>query len=952
MDIWQQFHGPNAGYILEQYEQFLEDPTSVSEQLQAYFQYWQAQYEPANGQIMEQTAVPASLPTTDIVVKNFTRTTAPIVNQSSTDAVTGAVNLAQALREYGHLAATLDPLGFPRKTPAPASLQLETYGLTKEDVEKLPGYIIGGPIQAENAWQAIQELQNIYCGNIGYDYDHLSDPDEVQWLREAAEGGRFRSPKMPIDSIGLLKRLTEVEAFEQFLHRVFPGKKRFSIEGLDIMVPILDEIVTASATNDINNILIGMAHRGRLNVMTHILGQPYEIILTQFKDPHQVDYYANRNSRGWTGDVKYHMGASRSVAGAETINLEIKIAPNPSHLEHVNPVVEGMARAAGTFVDKPGHPKFNHVVTIPVVIHGDAAFSGQGVVAETLNMYRLRGYRVGGTIHIIANNQIGFTTFNWAARSTIYASDLAKGFKIPVVHVNADDPEACIEAARLAFAYRQKFQKDFLIDLVGYRRYGHNEGDEPAYTQPMMYHTVDRHPTVRQLWANTLINRQTVQQAEVDQAWDAQMDKLQTIYTSLEAETLADELEPQAPKPPQGVAKTVKTAVPADTLRQLNQSLLTPPDWFKMHSKLKRVMKRRTTALDDIDEKLIDWGTAETLAYATILQEGTAIRLTGEDVERGTFSHRHVLWRDSKTGKAHVPLQEIPEVTASFEVRNSPLSENAAIAFEFGYNIQAPERLTIWEAQFGDFVNGAQAMLDEYLFSGNAKWELKPSLVLLLPHGYEGQGPDHSSARPERFLQLAAKTNCRIVNPTTSTQIFHLLRRQAKLLKIDPLPLVVMSPKSLLRHPLAASSLRDLSEGAWQAVIDDPMLDAEQKTAVRRVVLCSGKVYTDLYTVQQRDPQNQQVALVRVEQLYVFPEKELQAVIDGYPNVEEIVWVQEEPANMGAWSYIRPRLARLFGKEVRYIGRPRRASPAEGSHTWHIRNQNAIVEFAFQFENE
>lgn len=937
MNIWQQFHGPNAGYILELYEKYQQDPNSVDAATRAQFEVWSPPVEIGqNGAALRETVAPSA--------------PSPAFQPEK---IVGVANLAQGIRKFGHLGSQIDPLGL-FNPPGDPDLELESHNLTEEDLRQLPASLIGGPAAANkaNAYEAINALRQIYSSSIGFDYAHVRVPEERQWLQEMVETRRFRPPATPIDNTDLLRRLTEVETFELFLHRIFPGKTRFSIEGLDMMVPMLDEIIGGAAEAEVFNVLIGMAHRGRLNVLAHILQRPYEEILTQFKDPAQHNRYEGRNSRGWTGDVKYHAGADRFVDFEEDdiVDLVIKMTPNPSHLEHVNPVVVGMARAAGTMVDEPGPPRFKHSITLPILIHGDAAFSGQGIVAETLNMHRLRGYRVGGTIHIIANNQVGFTTNYWSGRSTRYASDLAKGFKIPIVHVNANDPEACIEVARLAIAYRQRFQEDFLIDLVGYRRYGHNEGDEPRFTQPRMYQAVDSLPTVRQLWAASLIERGEIAESDPEQFVEQKMEDLQKTYESLKLQEIADTLEPQSEMPPKGAAKKVKTAVPAKTLRELNKALLEMPDDFNVNKKLARAMQKRQTALDDAAENSVDWATAEDLALASILAEGTAIRFTGEDVERGTFSHRHALFRDQEDGRIYVPLQNIPQAKAAFEIRNSPLSENATIGFEYGYNIEAPERLVIWEAQYGDFINTAQAIIDEYLVSGYAKWEQTPSLVLLLPHGYEGQGPDHSTARLERFLQLAAKTNMRIAYPTTAAQYFHLLRRQAALLQTDPLPLIVMTPKSLLRHPRSASSLNDLAKGNWQPVIDDPNTTQKNAGDVRRLVLCSGKVYVDLAEIQ-KEREDFAVAVARVEQLYTFPEAELADLLNRYPKLEEVVWLQEEPANMGAWEFMRWQLEELIADRwpLRYIGRPRRASPAEGSSTWHQRNQKAITEHAFKF---
>lgn len=707
---------------------------------------------------------------------------------------------------------------------------------------------------------------------------------------------------------------------------------------------MIDEVIGEAAEAGITNILIGMSHRARLNVLAHVLKKPYEQILSEFKDP--VRATVLRGDLGWTGDVKYHAGARRALGDGRHVQVVVSMAPNPSHLEAVNPVVEGMARAAGTDVSKPGPPRFNPTWTLPILIHGDAAFPGQGVVAETLNLFRLAGYTTGGTVHIIANNQLGFTTLPEEGRSTIFSSDLARGFRIPIIHVNADDPEASIEAARIAFAFRAMFHKDFVIDLVGYRRYGHNEGDEPAFTQPLMYEKIANHPTVRKIWAKTLEERGTIPAGLADELVRKHTEAIQRVMASLKPELV----EQRPEEPPPGAARHAKTAIPAERLRALNSSLLEVPPSFTVNRKLERARARRREMLARLDEKTIDWAAAEELALASILEDGVAIRFTGQDVERGTFSQRHAAFFDAKTGAKFVPLQSLRQAGAAFEIRNSPLSENACLAFEYGYNVQAPERLVIWEAQYGDFLTGAQTVIDEFIASSRAKWGLTPSLVLLLPHGFEGQGPDHSSARPERFLQLAAAVNLRVANATTAAQYFHLLRRQACLLKTDPLPLVVLTPKSLLRHPMVASSLAELAEGHWQSVIDDHRA-REKPGQVRRLVLCSGKVAVDLLVSEQREASSG-VAICRVEQLYPFPEDDLRPLLGEYANLEEVVWLQEEPRNMGAWEFLRLQLARLIDGRwpLLYVGRPRSSSPGEGSSAWHTANQELILTQAFDLK--
>jgi 2-oxoglutarate dehydrogenase E1 component len=914
--FWDQFPGPNAGFVLDLYERYQKDPDSVDPVTRDFFEQW-----PPDIQIS-----PAGK---------------PALHEAK---IVGVVNLAQAIREHGHLAAHLDPLGSaPRGDPA---LELSTYGLTEQDLAQLPANLVGGPIAegAQNALQAIDKLRKVYSSTTGYDFDHIRLPEEREWLRLAAESCRFDFKEDPIDPVVLLDRLTQVEVFERFLHRIFPGKTRFSLEGLDIMVPILDELLGSAAENGIHNILIGMAHRGRLNVLAHILNKPYLQILAEFKDPVRLRKF--REDEGWTGDVKYHAGARRAVKGGEPIDLVVNMAPNPSHLEAVNPVVVGMARAAGTIVNHPGPPLFNYTITLPILIHGDAAFAGQGVVAETLNMSRVHGYRVGGTVHIIANNQLGYTTMPEAGRSTLYASDMAKGFEIPIVHVNADDPEASLQAARMAFAYRARFQKDFLIDLIGYRRYGHNEGDEPSFTQPLMYATIEKHPSVRELWAHNLEENALITKAATDKMVHDHMEEMQKLLESLEAEKQI--VEPVPEPPPPGAARRTKTAVSIERLRKLNEALLQLPQGFSLHRKIEKAMTKRRASLDNPEEPTIEWAAAEELAFATILEDGIAIRLTGQDVERGTFSQRHAAFYDTKTGHSYMPLQSFPQAKSAYEVRNSPLSEAAAVGFEYGYNVQEPGRLVVWEAQYGDFINGAQVHIDEFLTSARSKWGQTPSLVLLLPHGHEGHGPDHSSGRLERFLQLAADTNIRIANCTTAAQYFHLLRRQSLLLKNDPLPLIIMTPKSLLRHPLVASTPRDLARGSWQPVIDDA--DAkEHPDFVRRLVICSGKIFVDLVTSEYRNGSHP-IAIIRVEQLFPFPADILQHAMDGYRNAEEVVWVQEEPENMGAWIFMRERLsAMLDGRlPLRYIGRSANASPAEGSASRHALRQQSIIQQAFE----
>jgi len=912
MTLEEEFHGSNLGFVLDLYDQYQNDPEAVDEPTRKFFE----------------DRKPENLSSVDLRV------------------LIGAVQLAQALRSHGYLAAHLDPLG--SIAPVDPLLTLEFHRLREDDLRGLPASIVNFSGDAKNAQQALESLRSIYSNTIGYDYGHIRNPRERDWLTESAEYGQFRAPQQPIDENQILQRLTQVEAFELFLHRLFPGKTRFSIEGVDMLIPMLDEIIAAAVRVKICAILIGMAHRGRLNVLAHTLHTPYDQILAEFRDP--KGRATTWDELGWTGDVKYHMGAYKALTEDKKIALAIRMPANPSHLEHIDPVIQGMARAANTKVDEPGPPQYFDTASLPILIHGDASFPGQGIVSETLNLSRLPGYSTSGSLHIITNNQLGFTAMDTESRSSLHASDLAKGFEIPIIHVNADDPQACIEAARTAFAYRHKFHKDFVINLIGYRRYGHNEGDEPRFTQPVMYQKVDRHPTVRQLWASALEAQGQLEAGKAEELLESKLKSLQAVNDKLDAEGALQEPVPEVP--PHGAAQKVKTEVSLQRLKELNESLTKFPDSFHLNPKLIKAVERRRKLLDKAGESNIDWAAAEELAFASILEDGIPIRLTGEDSIRGTFSQRHAAFYDAETNQSYIPMQSIPQVKASFEVLNSPLSEAGAVGFEVGYNVQAPERLVMWEAQYGDFINVAQSMLDEFLLSGRAKWGFTPSLVLLLPHGNEGQGPDHSSARIERFLGLAAETNVRIAYPSTAAQYFHLLRRQALLLKTDPLPLIVFTHKGLLRHPLVASSSSLFVEGGWQAVIDDSDLIGERKD-VKNLLLCSGRVYVDLVTNEIRK-ENPDDAIARLEQLYPFPKQALEELIAGYSSIERVIWVQEEPLNMGAWNYLRPRLRELVGDKLslHYVGRPESSSPAEGSTTLYRINQQALIEQAFNIEKQ
>ena len=856
--------------------------------------------------------------------------------------VASAMALVDAIRSHGHLAAHLDPLGSePPGDPALDETELAV-PLPPEVQASIPASMLGVHVEGETLADVLHRLREVYSGTIAYEIEHISDHAERAWLRRAIESGRFRRPLSPDERRALLERLAQVEAFETYLRRAFIGQKQFSIEGLDALVPMLDEAIELAAAGGAHEVVIGIAHRGRLNVLAHTVGRSYAAILREFEGERTIDALVS-DPEGGTGDVKYHLSASepRSTRAGE---VQVTVAANPSHLEAVDPVVEGLARAEQTDRSR-GAGIHDPTVALPVLIHGDASFAGQGVVAETFNLHALDGYSTGGTLHVIANNQIGFTTDPDEGRSTRYSSDLAKGFDVPIVHVNADDPEAALSAARLALAYREEFGHDVVVDLVGYRRFGHNEQDEAAYTQPLLAERIERQPSVRETYAARLVSDGVIDANEATQMFERTLEALRGVHDELRSSFDVPET-PLEPRPALDTGSAVVTSFPSDRLLELNEQLLRTPDGFTVNAKLQRLLDRRHEAVRDGG---IDWGHAEALAFASLLDEGIPIRLSGQDTERGTFSHRHAVLHDAATGETFTPLQQLPSAAASFEIYNSPLSEFAALAFEHGYSIAAPDALVLWEAQFGDFVNGAQIVVDQFIVSGRSKWGQTSRLTLLLPHGYEGNGPEHSSARLERFLQLAAQDNIRIANPTTAAQLFHLLRRQA--LDATARPLVVMTPKGLLRLRQATSTLEDLSTATFEPVLDDTTAD---HGAVRRLVLCSGKIFYDVVGHELRGLAST-VAVARLELLYPFPEDAVARLVASYPELREIVWVQEEPQNMGAWRSIRHRLeeaaehAPHVGGHVGYVGRPWRASPSEGYPTLHQRQQDRIVREALGF---
>jgi 2-oxoglutarate dehydrogenase E1 component len=951
--------GLNVGYAQTLLEQYLENPEAVPEEWRSLFESGDASIVEAlpglarllenlkdgNGAPVQAPAPPAVEPAPQpepqpepaAPVAEEAEPPAPPAAPAAPDetllgAVAAATALIKAYRTHGHLAAHLDPLGSEPVGDPALEADLLVPRLTPELQQAIPASVLRVGVEGETLGDVLPKLRDIYCGTMAYEIEHISDHQERVWLRHAIESGRYRKPLDSEERKKLLARLTEVEGFEHYLKRQFLGQKQFSIEGLDVMVPMLDEAIELGAEAGAHEGVIGMAHRGRLNVLAHIIGRPYEDVLREFEGERTIEAVVAKE--GASGDVKYHLGAvGRRTTKAGDVS--VLLAANPSHLEAVDPVVEGITRAEQT--DRSSRTgDHDPAIALPILIHGDASFPGQGVVAETLNLQGLVGYTTGGTLHLIANNQIGFTTDPADGRSTRYSSDLAKGFDNPIIHVNADDPEAAISAIRLALAFRRRFGSDVIVDLVGYRRHGHNEGDEAAFTQPLMAERIAAHPTVRAIYAEQLAEAGEVSPEEADKLVKEMQGRMRASHDALKT-SLSSPSPASGESTPAAAEASVETGVPAERLRELQAEVVRVPEGFTVNPKLAKMLERRVEALDAGG---IDWGQAESLAFATLLTEGIPIRLTGQDTERGTFSHRHLVLHDAETGAQHAPLKNLAAASASIEAHNSPLSEYATLGFEYGYSVTAPEALVLWEAQFGDFVNGAQIVVDQFLVSGLAKWRQTSRLTLLLPHGYEGNGPEHSSARLERFLQLAAQENIRVVNATTAAQHFHLLRRQA----LDPnaRPLIVMTPKGLLRLREASSSLSDLAEGRFQPVLDDPAVT--DRSAVTRLVLTSGKIYYDIVG-DERKAQAPNIAVARFEQLYPFPVGPAAALVASYPSVREIVWAQEEPQNMGAWRAIRHRLEEaVAGRPLRYVGRPWRASPSEGYPTSHQRAQQRIVD--------
>jgi multifunctional 2-oxoglutarate metabolism enzyme len=937
--------GAESGAFLKRVEQLLQGEDEFYEQVAADLGIEaagitnahpaSASAPPLGGPVSAAVAAPSAEPST-----------APgEVDEELLQAVQAATSLLKAYRTHGHLAAQLDPLGSePKGDPA---LQPENVNLTPELMARIPASILRIGVPGETLLEALPRMRETYCGTIAYQVEHLSSHQQRIWLREMIETGAHRQPLTDEEKKRLLGRLIDVFQFERFLEKAYLGQKMFSIEGLDVVVPMLDEVVTLSGRAGAEEVVFGMAHRGRLSVLAHNLGRPVESILAEFEGSKRLGAVKALAGipHGGTGDVKYHYGHKGVYETSEGEKISVRLYPNPSHLEFVDPVVTGGARFLQSDFEGPtlSHdPKR----AVPVLLHGDAAFPAQGVVAETLNLQALKGYSTGGTIHLIQNNQVGFTTDPEDARSTPYAADMAKGFNVPIVHVNADDVEACSAAVRLAMAYRERWGRDIVIDVIGYRRFGHNETDEPAYTQPTMAAKIKSHPPVSEIYSEKLIGEGTISPEDVGHASEQRREEMSAALKGLREKmesgdyedptvtttSQTGELLDRTASPP------VDTAVAADKLRTLNQELLNTPDGFNVHRKLRRPLSKRIEA---IEQGGIDFGQAEALAFGSLLTEGVHIRLTGQDTERGTFSHRHLVLHDENTGLRYTPMQNLEDASAPFELYNSPLSEIACLGFEYGYSAASPNSLVLWEAQFGDFANAGQVIIDSFIVSGESKWGQTSRLSLLLPHGYEGSGPEHSSARIERFLALGAEGNIRIAYPTTAAQYFHLLRRQALIRK--PRPLIVFTPKGSLRLDRAAASLEELTDGEFMYTLDDPKA-GDRREQVERLVLCTGKVYFDIDASERRESA-ENVAIARVEMLYPFAKEQLARIISTYPNLREIAWVQEEPRNMGAWKVMSRRLPEVLpeGVELTYIGRQGRASTGEGYSGAHHLEQERIV---------
>lgn len=915
--------GGSMAYVDGLYEDYLADPNSVSEEWRDVFSHLPT----VNGQTKEVSHREIR----DCFLRNADKKFAQIVQPSDSKPFEVA-NLINAFRSKGHLAAKLDPLGMIIRGSVP-SLELPFHHLA--DVDKNRSFFAGTSFNGPEMTlgEIHQALRETYCGSIGIEYMHISNSHEIEWFQDKMESSRGKPTYSAEKKIQILKDLIAADGLERYLGTRYVGQKRFSLEGGDSLIPMMKEIINQAGQRKVKEVVIGMAHRGRLNVLVNVLGKEPKALFQEFEGTVKYDR---------TGDVKYHLGYSSNVQTESGDVLHLALAFNPSHLEIIGPVVEGSVRAR--LIRRNDLEKKETVV--PLIIHGDAAFTGQGVVMETFNFSQAREYSTGGTIHIVVNNQVGFTTSDpHDSRSTDYCTDVAKMVEAPVIHVNGDDPEAVVFATQMAFEFRMKFKRDVVLDLVCYRRNGHNEADEPAVTQPTMYKKIKSIPTLREIYADQLVaaHLMTAQEAEqLVEAYRNGLEQGQSMVKLVHGEYEGKYSTDWTPYLNAKWTEKANTAISIETLQQLSNELSVLPEGFKVHSVVQRLLAEREKMTEG--SLSINWGYAETMAYASLLQEGFGVRLSGQDCGRGTFAHRHAVLHDADNGNTYTPLERISiQAHRTFNVIDSVLSEEAVLAFEYGFACSEPLFLVIWEAQFGDFANGAQVVIDQFISSGEQKWGRLCGLVMMLPHGYEGQGPEHSSARLERYMQLCAQHNIQVCTPTTPSQIFHLLRRQVK--RHFRKPLIIMTPKSLLRHKLAVSSLIDLTKGKFETVIGE--VDAMKLEHITKVVLCCGKVYYDLLQMR-REKQLDHVVIIRIEQLYPFPKKALVAQLNQYPNAKKIVWCQEEPQNQGAWFSSQHHIKDCLGlKQILvYAGREFAAAPAVGSAALHAQQQRALVEQA------
>ncbi len=923
--------GGNADYLDSLYEQYLRNPGSVEPQWREYFE----RLAPAVGSEPSHSAIRSAI--AERARQAPVALVAP-VGQDANNAKQGAVSrLIQIWANRGHLVANLDPLGLLLRE-RPKVLTLEYFGLSDNDLDT--EFFTGSRTDALPRYMKLRDIlatfERIYGGTIGAEFAHVSNSEERLWLQDQFQSGRMHYKFSQDERRNVLWQLTAAEGLERYLHTKYVGQKRFSLEGGDSLIPLVDDLIQRAGVAGVEEVVIGMAHRGRLNVLVNILGKSPSVLFSEFEGKYDMS-----QSKG-SGDVKYHKGFSADLR-TPSGNVHVVLAFNPSHLEVVNPVVEGSVRARQ---ERRGDNKGDRVV--PVLVHGDAAFAGQGVVMETMQLSQARGFYTGGTVHVIVNNQVGFTISNpHDARSTMYCSDVAKMLEAPIFHVNADDPEAVVFVTRLALEYRMRFHKDVVIDLVCYRRHGHNEADEPAATQPVMYSVIRKHPTVRQIYAEKLAADGVIPESDAATMVESYRQGLDEGRPQARASLgmIGNKYTVDWSKYSQSDwTERVQTGIDSNRLKSLGERITTVPQEITLQARVAQVYtNRRKMIAGDLP---LDWGCAETLAYAALLEDGFNVRISGQDSGRGTFFHRHSVLHDQKYGETYIPLQHIKERQPRFQVIDSVLSEEAVMGFEYGYSTTEPDSLVIWEAQFGDFANGAQVIIDQFISSGEAKWGRLCGLTLFLPHGYEGQGPEHSSARLERFLQLCAENNMQVCVPSTPAQMFHMLRRQ--MLRSIRKPLIVMTPKSLLRHDLSVSSLEDLTRGTFARVIDEQD-EIAPPAQVRRVVFCAGKVYYDLLKARRKEGLKD-VAVVRIEQLYPFPTDEYEAVLKKYSSARELVWCQEEPQNQGAWYNIRHRLQETSGgrREVLYAGRAPAAAPATGLTKLHEMEQATLVEAALR----